>query len=91
MKERIEASARNYRGAAQGAQISDRYGQYRFKEYDPAEMNLRPLSGTSKFQTTYHETLPAHVQNERSHIVSPAFRYAHGLTQKYLKTAPVAF
>ena len=93
VKDRIQESARNYRGAAQGSLIADRYGKLKFKEYDPSNMDTRPMSGASRYnlRSQYEEKVPSHVKQERKYLVSPAFQYAHNITQKYLKTAPMAF
>ena len=56
-------------------------------------MDTRPMSGASRYnlRSQYEEKVPSHVKQERKYLVSPAFQYAHNITQKYLKTAPMAF
>lgn len=84
--------------------MSDRYGHKKFREFDKRghqkpieELDDRPMSNASRhdmlnnFESSFEELTPAHVREKRKQIVPPAKKFAHGLVQKYMRTAPINF
>ena len=106
VKDRMEQSIRDYKVGIKGDLFADRYGDMKFREIDqngmvviPSQDQIDGLTPTGEsyayystlFKSQYLEKVPAHVRNEQNQIQPPGQKFAHGLIQKYLKTAPINF
>ena len=46
---------------------------------------------TGQFSDFFEEKMPAHVHDENNSIMPPGQKFAQGLIEKYMKTAPIDF
>ena len=106
MKQKIQDGANEFKAGSLGDVYADTFGRFKFREHDKNGLIVpnQYLDGiempgeqtqyfTGQFSDFYEEKVPAHViqANKDNSIMPPGQKFAQGLIEKYMQTAPIDF